>query len=115
MSSVFAIPSSVTLAPSPQVADVPPENSGEKLAFWLRSDETPLLYKTCAIALLIILSYAAGALIGYPLLGAALFFLYGVKTVSDGWQTLSEKRAKSCRRSDAHHGVISRAISPPNC
>lgn len=58
------------MAFSPQVAAIVPENSIEEIVSWLRSDETPLVYKIGAIALPVILSYALGALLGYPFLTA---------------------------------------------
>lgn len=63
------------MAFSAQVAAIVPENSIEEIVSWLRSDETPLVYKIGAIALPVILSYALGALLGYPLLTMTLVSL----------------------------------------
>lgn len=68
-----------------------PENSMERLASWLRSDETPLIYKIGAIALSLIFGYGIGALIGYPLLGAAISFLHWAYIAWNGLHTLSAR------------------------
>jgi hypothetical protein len=61
----------VTGGMSSEIPDINPQNSMEAFVSWLRNDETPLLYKIGAIALPVILGYAIGVLIGYPLLIAA--------------------------------------------
>ena len=76
---------------SAELPNTNPQNSIEELASWLRSDETPLIYKIGAIALPVILGYAIGAVIGYPLLTAAIVTLAAGTVALIGFCTLMSR------------------------
>ena len=98
----------VTGGISPEIPDASPQTPMEELAFWLRSDETPLIYKIGAIALPVILGYAIGALIGYPLLIATCV------TLSFGMAAYAALRSLARREETAQEATEFRLLLARN-
>lgn len=87
----------VTGGISSEIPDTSAQNSIEEFVSWLRSDETPLIYKIGASALPVILGYAIGALIGYPLLTAALVTLTFGMAAYAALRALTEREQTALR------------------
>lgn len=86
-----------------QVLNIEPNGFMETAVQWLTSDETPTLYKIGALALPLILSYAIGTLIGYPLLSSAIIVLPTSLYALVAWISLNARRneVQECAQSIA--------------